>query len=282
MDTRVSDHYNDDVMAAASSVLCELWTTLGKYRDALVLVGGGAPYYLLEKHKHPENDFRHVGTIDIDVAVDATKIDEDAYASIIDLLLKRGYVPKDDKLGRKVPASFLRTITIGEREFKVQVDFMTSHDARNHRHKEVQRDLHARMTRGCELAFSHNFAHSVTGTLPGNGDVTVEILVADVPAILTMKGIALGERYKEKDAYDIWAVIAHYAEGPADAARQVKAAPRNEATAEALGKIKDAFATDRSRGPYWVATFVGGNEGEQARVRTDAYMVITEFLRLLE
>lgn len=280
--TRVSDDYNDDVMAAASSVLCELWTTLGAYRDALVLVGGGAPYYLLEKHKHPENDFRHVGTIDIDVAVDASKIDEEAYATIVELLRKRGYAPKDDKLGRKVPASFMRTITIHGREFKVQVDFMTSHDGGKHRHKEVQPELHARMTRGCEFAFSHNFKHSVTGTLPGSGEVTVEIRVADVPAILTMKGIALGERYKEKDAYDIWAVIAHYADGPKDAAMRVRDAPKNDAMAEGLSKIKTAFASERANGPHWVATFVGGGEREEARVRTDAYMVVSEFFRILE
>lgn len=280
--TRVSDDYNDAVMAAASSVLCELWTTLGAYRDAMVLVGGGAPYYLLEVHTHPENDFRHVGTIDIDVALDASKIDEDAYASIVDLLLKRGYTPKDDKLGRKVPASLMRVIVVDGREFKVQVDFMTSHDGGKHRHKKVQPELHARMTRGCELAFAHNFVHAIKGALPGNGEGTVDVRVADVPAILTMKGIALGERYKEKDAYDIWAVLAHYADGPADAARQMKAVPDNDATRDAIDKMRRAFESERSNGPAWVAEFVGGNDAERARVRTDAYMVVTEFLKILD
>jgi hypothetical protein len=45
--------------------------------------------------------------------------------------------------------------------------------------------------------------YGLRATLPAGGVVDVELRVADVVSTLALKGIALGERYVEKDAYDI-------------------------------------------------------------------------------
>jgi hypothetical protein len=79
-------------------------TTLGAYRDALVLIGGWAPYLILRKFGEPGDfargdfdprdfatGFAHVGSIDIDFVVDPAAIDADQYATIVELLLTRGY-----------------------------------------------------------------------------------------------------------------------------------------------------------------------------------------------
>ena len=71
----------------------EVMTILRSYRNALVLIGGWAPYFLLEKHGLPEARFRHVGSIDIDLVIDPEIVDEERYATITRLLLERGYRP---------------------------------------------------------------------------------------------------------------------------------------------------------------------------------------------
>lgn len=70
MEKRLRSGFLPDVSAASTSVLLELMAILGAYRDALVLVGGWAPYFLIETSKRPDDKFEHVGSIDIDLAVD--------------------------------------------------------------------------------------------------------------------------------------------------------------------------------------------------------------------
>lgn len=282
---RIAGDYHERVIQASLSVLVELYTILGRYSDALVLVGGWAPYFLLERHQRNENDFEHVGSIDIDLAVDPRIVDEPAYATIVELIGKRGYKPRKDKLGNVIPFSFERELESEEGStVKIQVDFLTALDAKagkRRRHKAVQPDLKARMARGCDVVFNHNFKHKVTATLPDDGEKTIELKVADLVGILTTKGIALGERYKEKDAYDIYAAIANYEGGPQDAAAVVKPFAGDPLVAEALDNIRKAFESQKAHGPDWVATFIGAPSlAERERIRTDAYMNVSEFLRL--
>jgi hypothetical protein len=44
------------------SVIVEIMTVLGEYRDSIVLVGGWVPYFLIEDKKEA-----HIGSIDIDL-----------------------------------------------------------------------------------------------------------------------------------------------------------------------------------------------------------------------
>jgi len=46
---RTARDYEDDVTATSRVGLAELMTVLGGYRDALVLIGGWAPYVILEQ-----------------------------------------------------------------------------------------------------------------------------------------------------------------------------------------------------------------------------------------
>lgn len=66
---RTAQDYEDDLTDAARAGLAELMTVLGAYRDALVLIGGWAPYLILETFGEP-GEFAHIGSIDIDFVVD--------------------------------------------------------------------------------------------------------------------------------------------------------------------------------------------------------------------
>ena len=77
--------YNAEQVAAARSVLLELMLALGEYRDELVLVGGWAPTFLIPKPAQA-----HVGSVDVDLAIDHTRVSDDGYATLIELLIQKG------------------------------------------------------------------------------------------------------------------------------------------------------------------------------------------------
>lgn len=281
---RTVQTYGPGITAASKAALLELMTMLRAYRGALVLIGGWAPYFLLERHRRPGDPFAHIGSIDIDLAVDPSKVDEPEYATIVELLRERGYRPAPDRRGRVIPHSFERTVQSPSthKPYTIRVDFLTPHadrDPGRPRAVLVQDELLARKVKGCEAAFAHHATIELAGVLPDGGEITVPVRVADLVAMLTMKGIVLGERYREKDAYDIYALIGHYQQGPRAVADAVRPHLGDPLVREAMALIRAAFGRREANGPAWVASFLVSPvfTAERDRLITDAFMVVREF-----
>ncbi|GFP21176.1 hypothetical protein HKBW3S06_00402 [Candidatus Hakubella thermalkaliphila] len=281
---RLSGDYELEVTEASKSVLVELMTILKSYADALVLIGGWAPYFLLEKHKSPTSDFRHVGSVDIDLVIDPQIIDEERYATITKMLLDRGYRPSPQifyQFERKIVSS------LDQREYVVGVDFLTPKPekgkGRKHRHRLVQPDLRARTLEGAEIALKHNWECSLSGILPEDGGTTVTLRVADIVSSLALKGIALGERYAEKDAYDIYVLLSYYRDGPRDVRDELKPYLSDKFLQKGLSSIESRFRSPEAEGPSWVANFLIQTNPELIkRTKMDAYMTVREFFEQLE
>ena len=80
--------YSADLVEAARSVLLELIRLLGEYRDDIVVVGGWVPQLIL-----PQTPKQHIGSIDVDLALNHRNLQEAGYSTIQALLLGRGYEP---------------------------------------------------------------------------------------------------------------------------------------------------------------------------------------------
>ena len=78
--------YSAEGIEAAKSVLIELMQLLGEFRDHMVVVGGWVPVLLLTDAREP-----HVGTLDIDLALDFRSISEASYRTLLEALTSRGY-----------------------------------------------------------------------------------------------------------------------------------------------------------------------------------------------
>ena len=284
---RTAQAYGPGITGASKTVLLELMTVLRAYRDALVLIGGWTPYFLLEQHRRPEDPFVHVGSIDIDLAIDPAQVSEPEYATIVDLLTDRGYRPAVARRGT-IPNSFERTVSapVTKKPYTIRVDFLTPRDASRPSagpHLAIQDALLARKTKGCEAAFSHQRIVQLSGVLPDGGAITVPVRMADLVGCLTMKGIVLGERYREKDAYDLYALIRHYGCGPQDAVAALRPHLEDPLVNDAIANIRSAFSARDAHGPAWVAAFLVNPvfSAEYQRCLTDAFMVVQEFTRLL-
>jgi hypothetical protein len=238
------------------------------------------PYLLIQEHPREGGSFTHVGSIDIDFVIDPNQVGDEEYHTLVELIQPIGW--------RGIPGkrfSFERTISArGGDSYDIQVDFLTTAatgSEHGHRHRQLQPDLEARTMRGAELALTHRATRRMEGTLPGGAQTEVEFLMLDVVGCLGTKGIALGERFKQKDAYDIVAILDNFGRGVPEIATLVRPFASETLMREALEVLAAKFGTERSEGPAWCAEFMGGDAGARERQSQRAYQVVSEFCRLV-
>lgn len=266
--------YNAEALQAVRNVLIELVQILGEFRDHIVVVGGSVPALLLRDAAE-----QHIGTLDIDLALDFRNIPEASYQTLLKELTSRGY-----RQGGQ-PFQFFRDVPFSNRDpITVEVDLLAGQyggTGRSHRTQIVQ-DARARKTRGCDLVFENNEIVAIEGELPGGGHLTVECRVAAIVPFLVMKGMALADRLKEKDAYDIYYCVRQYPGGLAALAEAFRPHIGNGLVREGLTKIKEKFLSPDHAGPKWVADFLEMNEPEERAIHQRAtYEHITALLDAL-
>ncbi len=284
MAQRLSGDYTEGLTCTSLSALLELAVTLRSYKDSIVLIGGWVPYLLIDEFGRGE--FRHVGSIDIDLAVDPAEVDADAYASIVEIIEWRGYKSRVDRNGNPILFSFSKPVPspLDHKEYEISVDFLTSAspESGKHRHRKVQPGLPARIVEGCRLAFQHNIAKKLSGTLPGDGKAIEEIRMLNIEGCIGMKGIVLGKAYREKDAYDIYSVIGQCLDNPSTVAAEVKPHLNDNDMKRGIDSIRQRFRDINAEGPAWVANFISADLEVRKRVKAEAFVVVQEFLDSLE
>ena len=278
MKTRFSSAFEDQLIATSRSALVELMRMLRPYKEAIVLVGGWVPYLLLESHKVPGDTFRHVGSIDIDLIVDPDRISNDEYQTIVELIGETGWKQVPGK-----PFTFERKIYGKDAvERDVTVDFLTpqqKNEGREHRHWGVQSDLRARTMVGAELGLSHNYWYQMKGEMPNGAVTEIDFKMLDVVGCIGTKGIALGDRYKHKDAYDIVSVLDHYGNGVEEVANAFLPFLRESQIQESLNRIGKMFSNESSEGPLLYAEFLEPLSKEENEIFAQrSYMLVSEFL----
>jgi len=262
----------------------DLFTYLKPYRNQIVLIGGWVPYFLLEKYTSPGSEYdRHVGSLDIDIALDAFSIPTDAYKTILEILKDRGFYHRKDNLGKDIPASFLKKIIFDDgEEIEVQIDFLAPEygGAPKKRRHQVIQDMLARKGRGTDIVFDQTEIIHLSGPISSGANIELDIKVANVTACFVMKGIALGERTNEKDAYDLYMLARYYKEGPQSVLSELKKLGSHGLMKEALKNIEEQFKDVKSIGPVSVATFLGITDKEEYdRITRDAYELLQFIIR---
>ena len=267
--------YNKKEVDTCLSIIVEVMTILGSYRDKIVLIGGWVPYFILDKQGK-----NHIGSIDIDLALDFQKISDKSYKSILELIKRRGYTQGSQ------PFIFNRNIkTTNGATYSIEVDLLSGEYGgtnKSHRTQRVQ-DVNARKARGCDLAFKHNISISVKSIMPDGSENEVNIKVASVVPFLVMKGMALWQRKKEKDAYDIYFTILHFPGGIDNLVEVFKPVINNKLVKEGLGKILSKFNKINSIGPTWLVEFLDIEDREEGeRVKRDSFERVAVLMEKLE
>lgn len=182
--------------------MLELWTILAAFADAMTLVGGSAPPLLTGSRP----DDPYVGTLDVDLVVDPISVPDEVYRTIAQVLRERGYVQLDQ------PFRWLRSAIVEGRAIDVEVDLLAPTTPRSrggHRHERIGGEPLARRTEGAELVRGAHVDREVSGVLPDGRFHRVSVRVASPAALVVLKTLAMGQRDKPKDAYDIDYVLRH-------------------------------------------------------------------------
>lgn len=268
--------YTAEAVAACRSVLIEVIHLLGELREHAVVVGGWVPALLFPDASEP-----HAGTLDIDLALNFARIPEASYRTILEGLTDRGY--RQDAAN---PFRFFREVPVaGRPPVTVEVDLLAGEyggTGPGHRTQAVQ-DVRARKARGCDLAFPDPVQVSLEGELPGGGRDRVAFRVAGIVPWLVMKGMALADRLKAKDAYDITYCLRHVPGGAAALAGIFRPHLDRRLVREGLQKIRSQFRSVDHVGPRSVADFLEIVEPEERLIaQRQAFELVASFLDATE
>ena len=281
MKRRYFSDFEDHLIASSKSALIEVTRILRPYSEAIVLIGGWVPYLLLESHKNPEDNFRHVGSIDIDLIVDPDRVSDSEYQTIVELIEQIGWEPVTGKR-----FTFKRSIKGKDGvDRDITVDFLTLPNkisGKRPRHRGVQPDLSARTMSGGELGLQHYYWYSMKGEMPNGAVTEVRFKMLDVVGCISTKSIALGDRYKHKDAYDIVSVLDHYGDGVSEVANAFQPFLGEPQIQDSLKNLHNMFSSERSEGPLLYAEFMEqALEKDKEIFAQRGFMLVSEFLRKL-
>ena len=254
----MNDHraYSSDIVAVSRGVLVEVFALLQREREHCVLVGGWPPFLLTERYKPAGTEFAHIGSVDIDVALDFERMPglEEVYEGIRVKLERAGFGPRRSRTGQ--PLEFSMEKLVGKSV--MHVDFLAPAAGgtdSGHRHQRAQ-DLLALKARGCEVAFQNNELFEVEAVMPAGARHKVSIRVAGPAAVLTMKTLAFSEDPgRIKDVYDICSTLRYYKAGPASVAAEFRPFLGSAIVQEARRKLAESFRAMDAVGPVGLANF---------------------------
>ena len=272
--------YDERTTEAVKSVLIEMGQILGSFKGKFAVVGGAVPWLLLENE-----DMAHVGTLDIDIALDAAALkDKQEYKTLIESLMASGYQQRTElkkfQLARQVDAKD------GGPPVDVIVDFLMPRDVKLEKNKPVLIDNFAvQRADGADLALRFHEMVALDGSMPAGGKNRVEIAIASIPALLAMKGFAIEQRHKQKDAYDIYYCVRNYPGGPEALATNCKPIMELPGGKQGYQYIAGKFDKEDAYGPTSVRKFVEETDRLEGRTadqwQTDAFGQVQAWLKAM-
>jgi len=267
--------YSERQTVAARRVLVDVGQVLASFVDCLVVVGGWTPDLLL-----PDADEPHVGSIDVDLALDAAKLDDGRYAELVKLLLDTKRYRVGEKDFQLVVEVDLRD---GEKPVQVEVEFLAPKDVKLKKHKpKLLTDFRVLQIEACSEAFHNPVELEIPGQNVRGANNTVRLRVASLADFLVMKAHAIGGRDKPKDTYDFCYCLEQFPAGMDKLAEDWKKRVGEKNIARAIEILREKFASVEAFGPQQLVEFHSAPDADtQAMHARRAYEVVKQFLDLL-
>jgi hypothetical protein len=272
---RNESDYSQRQTMAARRVLVDVGHVLASFVDCLVVVGGWTPDLLLPDAEEP-----HVGSIDVDLALDAAKLKDGRYAELVKLLLDtKRYQPgeKDFQLVVEVD------LKDGEKPVQVEVEFLAPKEVKLKKNKpKLLADFRVLQVEACSEAFHNPVELKIPGQNVRGATNTVTLRVASLPDFLVMKAHAIGGRDKPKDTYDFCYCLEQFPAGMERLADDWKKRAGEKNIAKAIEILREKFASVDAFGPQQLVEFHSAPDADtQAMQARQAYELIQKFLSLL-
>lgn len=267
--------YSPRQIEAAHRVLMDVGQVLASFVDCLVVVGGWIPDLLLTEVDEP-----HIGSIDVDLALDAAKLNEGRYAELLKLLL-------DTKRYKKGTKDFQFVVEVdlkdGEKPIQVAVEFLAPKKVRLKKNKpKLLPGFRVLQAEACGVAFHAPQELPLSGKTVRGGTNTVRLRVASVSDFVVMKAHAIAGRDKPKDSYDLCYCLEYFPGGMEKLAAGWKKRQGEKNVARAAEILHEKFASVEAFGPQQLVEFHNATvEETQAMHARRAFELVQKFLSLL-
>jgi hypothetical protein len=248
---RTAAGYSAEQLKTVLATCLTLASILGDLLDDLVVVGGLVPSLLIRTKA--ARDDPHVGSLDVDVGLEVAILDTGRYHTLADRLRGRDFEPDRNEQGNPTRQRWTH-----KKFRKVKVDFLMAPvgNAAPGTLQGLEADLAAVVTPGLPLAFRDREQVRL-----GDRTLEDEALARDIPvcgagAFVVLKALAFRNRGENKDAYDLWYVLSHFADSVEDVGARLRPLLDDANAREAVRVLGEDFATLDSVGPRRAAEFL--------------------------
>lgn len=275
LEPRQREDYGNRQVEAARRVLVDLGQVLAAFTDCMVVVGGWTPDLLM-----PEAEEPHVGSIDVDLALDAAKLNDGRYAELLNLLLDtRRYRPGEKDFQLIVDVD----LADGDKPVQVEVEFLAPKEVKLKKNKPKQLPgFRVLQAEGCGVAFHAPVALKLDGRNVRGDTNKVSLRVVSLPDFLIMKAHALGGRDKPKDAYDLCYCLENAPGDMSALAESWKGRLKEKEVVRAVEILQEKFASVDSFGPQQRVEFLAAIDQESREMDARrAFELVQKFLSLL-
>ena len=259
--------YDSTQSALVRTTCLYIATKLGDLLDDIVVVGGLAPYLLVDQDDLPAGSGPHVGTMDLDMGLALAILNEERYRDLGVRLRDAGFKATVNDRGN------LRFQTwAAPSPLPVRVDFLippADDAAEGGTVLHIEPDLAAIVTPGLDLAFKDRRLRQLSGRVPSGAMASRNIPVCGPGAFTVLKALAFGNRTENKDAYDLFYVWSGL--GLDDVAASLNSLEPNSYIDEALAVIERDFCSHDGPGPIGTAQFVAGGLDDEVQADVVGY-----------
>jgi hypothetical protein len=273
---RQQEDYGDRQVEAARRVLVDLGQVLASFSDCIVLVGGWVPDLLLPDAPEP-----HVGSIDVDLALDAEKLKGGRYADLLKLLLDTRRYELGTEHFQLVTKVDLQD---GGEPVQVEVEFLAPKEVKLKKNRpKLLKDFRVLQADGCGVAFHAPVEMPLPGVNIRGDKNTVRLRLASLADFLVMKAHAIGGRDKPKDAYDFCYCLDYSPDGIGPLAADWKARLGERDISRAVEILREKFEDPSFIGPQQVVEFYHSPQPEEREMQARrAYELVREFLKQID
>ena len=269
------DGYDHAQSALVRATCLYIATKLGDLLDEIVVVGGLAPYLLVDQDDLPAGSDAHAGTMDLDMGLALAILNEERYRDLGARLRDAGFEADLNDQGNLR----LQTWT-APAPHPVRVDFLippADDTAEGGTLLHIESDLAAIVTPGLELAFKDRRLKELSGRIPSGALATRSIPVCGPGAFTVLKALAFGNRTENKDAYDLFYVWRGV--GLHDVVASLASLEASPYIDNALSVIERDFSNHDGPGPVGAARFIARDLDDN--VQADVVGYAHELLRAM-
>ncbi len=240
-----------------------------------MLVGGWTPDLLLRDASET-----HVGSLDVDLALDADRLREGRYAELLHLLLGTGRYQAGAK-----PFQLVAEVDLGDGDTPiiVEVEFLAPDDVVLEKHSpKLVEEFRVLQVPSARSAFHSPVDVQLAGPNVLGVKNSVTMRVVSIADFLVMKAHAIDGRDKPKDSYDLCYSLDHFPRGMGVLAEEWKQRMNDEYVVKAIDILHRKFADVNTFGPQQVVEFHASTDPEIREMQARrAYELVREFLEKL-